>query len=179
MSVIFINIAQRIPHVALLHGRWSMQYVSYNALGSITNFKKGSILDDDVVHMEGLEVIKVRRERDEVSRVLGAVELHEVRSEEWVGLVASPSEFSESLLEFGVRADDLVGREKYQDSGSSTGGSGCTRIGRLFLLEGFAGRVPDQPSDAVFVEYPHAGHCERDAERKKQWGRWSYGVVMW
>lgn len=111
--------------------------------------------------MEGLEVIKVRRERDEVSRVLGAVELHEVRSEEWVGLVASPSEFSESLLEFGVRANDLVGREEYQDSGSSTGGSGCTRIGRLFLLEGFAGRVPDQPSDAVFVEYPHAGHCER------------------
>lgn len=121
--------------------------------------------------MKRLELIEVCRERDEVSRVLRAVELHQVRLAEWVGPVASPADFSESLLEFSIGPDDLVSRKVYQDSGSSSRCGGCTRIGRFHLLEGLSGRVWDESSDAVFVEYPDAGHCEREEERKR--------VAMW
>lgn len=108
--------------------------------------------------MEGLEVGKVCGERDEVGWALRPVELQEVGPER-VG-VASPAEFSESLLEFWVGANDVVGWEVDQDPRSSPRRSGCARIGRLFLLKRLPRRVRDQPSDAVFVEYPHPGHAE-------------------
>lgn len=108
--------------------------------------------------MEGLEVGKVCGERDEVGWAFRPVELQEVGPER-VG-VASPADFSESLLEFWVGANDLVGWEVDQDPWSSPRRSGCAGIGRLFLLERLPRRVRDQPSDAVFVEYPHPGHAE-------------------
>lgn len=54
----------------------------------------------------------------------------------------------------------MVGWEVDQDPRSGPRRSWCAGIWRLFLLERLPRRVRDQPSDAVFVEYPHPGHAE-------------------
>lgn len=62
----------------------------------LANFKERAILDDNVIHMERLEVGEINRERYEVSGVFRLVELEKIRS---VGVViARPAEFIQSLF---------------------------------------------------------------------------------
>lgn len=100
-----------------------------------------AIFDDDVVHVHGLEFGEAFWERDQVDRVVGAVELEELR---FGGIpVATPPEFAESLLEFGVGLDHLVGREIDQDSGPSPWRGGGAGMGRVLVLERLACWVRD------------------------------------
>lgn len=57
----------------------------------VTDFEERTVLDDDIVHMKGLEVGKPFRERDEMGRVIGAVELDELRLTRV--MVTGPPEF--------------------------------------------------------------------------------------
>lgn len=62
----------------------------------LANFKERAILDDNVIHMERLEVGEFNRERYEVSGVFRLVELEKIRL---VGVViARPAEFIQSLF---------------------------------------------------------------------------------
>lgn len=62
--------------------------------GELTNFKERAILDNNVIHMERLEVGEIYWKRYEVSAVFRLVELEKIRL---VGVaVARPAEFGES-----------------------------------------------------------------------------------
>lgn len=123
----------------------------------VTNLKERAVLDDDVVHVEVLKVGEVSGEGDEVGGGVRAMELDEVRLVRV--RVASPTEFGESLLEFGVGTDDLVAREVDEDPWSGTGSGGCARVGWLLLLEGLPCWVGYEPSHSVLAENPHTRHC--------------------
>jgi len=74
-------------------------------------------------------------------------------------MVASPTEFGESLFEFGVGTNDLVAWEIHQHSRSCTWCGCCTRLSWLFLLEGFPCWVCYEPRHSFLVKNPHTRHC--------------------
>ena len=98
-----------------------------------------TIFNDNVVHMHGLEFGEAFGEGNQVGGVMGAVELEELRFG-WIP-VPAPPEFAQSLLEFGVGADDLVGWEIDQDSRPSPWRRRGPWIGRVLALERLPGWV--------------------------------------
>lgn len=82
-----------------------MQYQQHKDIGlHVPDLKEIPVLNDDVVHVHGLEPVEILGERDEVDgRAL--VELKEIG----VVVVPLPAERGQLPLEHSVRADDLVG----------------------------------------------------------------------
>lgn len=130
--------------------------------------EEGAVLDDDIVHVEGLEIGEVFREGDEVGGVIGAVELEELRRRRrlvvWV-TITPPTELNQPPLKLDVGSDHLVGRKENKNPGTRAGRGGRatraasgTRRRTIPLLEGFPGWVGDQTHDSILVENPHARH---------------------
>lgn len=84
------------------------------------------------------------------------MELNEVRAVRV--RVASPTDFGESLLEFGVGTNDLVAWEVHKLSRSGTRSGSSARVGWLFLLEGFPCWVCNEPRHSILVKNPHSRH---------------------
>nr|GMD17433.1 MutL-like protein 1 [Ipomoea batatas] len=128
----------------------------------ITYLEEGAVLDDDIVHVEGLQIGEAFREGDEVGGVVGAVELDELRRRCPV-VIAPPTELNQPPLQLHVGFDDLVRRKKNKNPwpGARRGGrspAGTRRRPIIPLLEGFPGRVSDQTYDPILVEDPHTRH---------------------
>lgn len=123
-----------------------------------------AILDNNVIHMHGLKFGEALREGNQVSGVMRAVKLKEIRFRQiWV---PSPAEFGEPLLEFGVGPYDLVGWKVDEDPGTSPWGGGGAWMGRVLALERFPGWVGYQTSHTIFVEHPNAGHDSGERDRR-------------
>ncbi|KAA8543870.1 hypothetical protein F0562_021953 [Nyssa sinensis] len=119
-------------------GLWGVVRVGTILSRGIADCKVIAVLDDDIVHVDGLEVGEVFRERNEMVGFFGSVELEKVRP---VGVVvAGPAELGESLLELGVGSYDVVRREVDQDSGTCARCCGCAWVGWFLMLEGLASR---------------------------------------
>ena len=122
----------------------------------ITNFKEGSILDNNIIHMNGLEVGEAFRQRNEMVGVVGPVELEQLGLSRVV--VPGPSKLTQSSLQVCVRSDRLVRWEVDEKTWTGPWCSGCARVRWFVLLEGFTGRVGDESGDSSLVEYPDSGH---------------------
>uniref|UniRef100_A0A8R7U9E5 Uncharacterized protein n=1 Tax=Triticum urartu TaxID=4572 RepID=A0A8R7U9E5_TRIUA len=103
----------------------------------VDDLEVASVLDDDVVHVDGAEAREVSRERDEVEAAVAAVELHDGA----VLVVALPSQRRQPPLQRPQRPHRLVRRHVHQ---------------RLP-----ARRLPLQLHHPVLPEHPHAARRHR------------------
>lgn len=145
LELIVVNTAHIQLTIQVEHLRW------------VTNLEEGAVLDDNVVHMEGADAGEVAGQGDEVGWVIRAVELQEVRSERI--RVAGPAQLSQSLLQFCMGMDYLIGRDVDKNTGPSSGSGGGTRVAVWLLpLERLPCGVWDQPGYSILVENPHSRH---------------------
>lgn len=131
--------------------------------------KERTILNNNIVQMKMLKTREVSRKRQKIVWSIWTMKLDDVIRTlmmmvmmMWVRVVASPTEFVESLLELRKGSNDLVCRKVNKNSWSCTWccGSGCSWLSCFwFHLEWFSCWVGYEPHYAFFVEYPHTRHC--------------------
>ena len=127
----------------------------------VSDMEDVRVLDDDIIHMNGIELREVPRERDEINRC-SLVEL-----EEMVGVVSIvvplPSKTLQDPLKRSVRRDNLAGRKMDKDLPphplllATTGGGRVRRISGGLVV-----RILNQPHHSVLVEHPYTRHCDDD-----------------
>ena len=79
----------------------------------VTDLKERTVLHYNIIHVKRLEVGKAFRKRNEVSRIIGAMELEQVRPV-WV-VVTGPTKLLKSLFQLSVRTYYLVRRKVDKD----------------------------------------------------------------
>lgn len=127
----------------------------------LTDLEGGPILDNDIVHVVGLEVVEAFGERNEVQRVIWPVKLDQVRPVRVVVTGPSRDQWAAAGAARRSRSPGWTGGRRGPWGGRRVRWL-CRVAGwRVSLLEGFTGRVGDQSSYALLVEYPHAGHLDR------------------
>lgn len=106
-------------------------------VGLVSDLERVAVLDDNIVHVSGPEVLEVFGEGDEMSSRRRTVVLDQVGASTW--LVRLPAQLEKPLFQVGVGPDDLVRGDVDQDSPVL-----CW--------------VRDQTSHPV-LEHPNTRHC--------------------